>query len=279
MHEGLLPIGAFARAASLGVGTLRHYHDEGLLVPAYIDPNSGYRYYGAAQLYDAEVVRRLRDLDMPIERVRTVLVARDERVTSAAIAEHEGEMLRRLREAERIVAELQSLFTRPIGLLAERVEVRDLPDTDVVALTTVTTYAQLSPWIGEAYGTLAARAGEAGLDLTGPAGAIYPGDDCAEPFSVTAFIPVGGDARLPERTTLRGGRFAVGVHEGPYETIGQTYRALGAWLAAQTESPTYDIREYYLVGPGDVADAKDYRSEIAWPLTDGRIAEPKENVS
>ena len=34
MHEGLLAIGTFARAAALSVGTLRHYHDVGLLTPA-----------------------------------------------------------------------------------------------------------------------------------------------------------------------------------------------------------------------------------------------------
>ena len=60
MHEGLLPIGSFARAASLSIGTLRHYHDAGLLTPVRIDPGSGYRYYSAAQLVAAEVRRRLR---------------------------------------------------------------------------------------------------------------------------------------------------------------------------------------------------------------------------
>ncbi len=269
MHEGLLAIGTFARAAALSVGTLRHYHDEGLLVPAYVDPASGYRYYSAAQLIDAEVVRRLRDLDMPIERVRTVLAARDDRVTAAAIADHEREMVSRRREAERIVAELQSLFTRPIGLLAERIAVRDVADVDVLALSATTTYADVGGWLGAAYPRLVALAGTAGLAFTGPAGAIYAGEECADPLAVTAFVPVAGEARPPERTTLPGGRFAVGVHEGSYETISDTYRALGAWLAGQTRAPSYDIREYYLTGPGDVADPNDYRTEIAWPLSDG----------
>lgn len=269
MHEGLLAIGTFARAAALSVGTLRHYHDEELLVPAYIDPSSGYRYYSAAQLFDAEVVRRLRDLDMPIERVRTVLAARDDRVTAAAIAEHEREMVSRLREAERIVAELQSLFTRPIGLLAERVEVRALPAQDVLARTTLVSDEELPSWIGQTYASLEAVARSSGLEFTGPAGAIYPGEERGELWTVTAFLPIAGDARSPERITLPGGRFAVGMHEGSYETIGDTYRALGAWLAAQHGPASYDIREYYLAGPGDVADPMHYRTEIAWPLSDG----------
>lgn len=268
MPAGLLSIGTFARAAALSVGTLRHYHDEGLLVPAYVDPGSGYRYYSAAQLYDAEVVRRLRELDMPIEAVRTVVRARDARVTAGALTEHEQTMARRLREAAAIVEELQSLVTHPIALLAGRVEVRTLTPQDVLALTTRASQAQLSQWLGGAYAELAELAGRCGLAMTGPAGAIYPGQDGAGPHTVTAFIPVDGETATdpPQRRTLTGGHFAIGRHEGPYEQIGDTYRALGAWLSGRGESPAYDIREYYLAGPGDVPDPSGYLTEIAWPL-------------
>ena len=45
--EGLLRIGEVARLLNLSVGTLRHYEQMGLLEPAYVDPTSGYRYYGS----------------------------------------------------------------------------------------------------------------------------------------------------------------------------------------------------------------------------------------
>jgi hypothetical protein len=40
-----LSIGEYSRATYLGVKTLRHYHEVGLLEPAHVDPSSGYRYY------------------------------------------------------------------------------------------------------------------------------------------------------------------------------------------------------------------------------------------
>ena len=40
-----MSIGDFARATHLGVKALRHYHEEGLLEPAEVDPFSGYRRY------------------------------------------------------------------------------------------------------------------------------------------------------------------------------------------------------------------------------------------
>ncbi len=49
--EGLLRIGEVARLLNLSVGTLRHYEQMGLLEPAYVDPTSGYRYYGSRHFH------------------------------------------------------------------------------------------------------------------------------------------------------------------------------------------------------------------------------------
>ena len=47
---GLLTIGAFARAAGLTPKALRLYDELGVLPPAAVDPESGYRLYDPAQL-------------------------------------------------------------------------------------------------------------------------------------------------------------------------------------------------------------------------------------
>ena len=68
--------GDFSRMTYLSVKALRYYHEIGLLEPAAVDPDSGYRLYRPAPGSDAaQVIRRLRDLDMPLETVRTVLDA------------------------------------------------------------------------------------------------------------------------------------------------------------------------------------------------------------
>jgi DNA-binding transcriptional MerR regulator len=63
----MLSIGDFSRVTHLSVKTLRHYHEVGLLEPAEIDPSSGYRHYALAQIPIAQVIRRFRDLEMPVE--------------------------------------------------------------------------------------------------------------------------------------------------------------------------------------------------------------------
>ena len=55
--EPTLTIGDFSRATHLSVKMLRHYHDIGLLEPAVVDPDTGYRRYGTRQIATAQVIR------------------------------------------------------------------------------------------------------------------------------------------------------------------------------------------------------------------------------
>ena len=73
--SGRVTIGDFSRASHLSIKTLRHYHEVGLLEPAEVDPGNGYRYYAEAQIPQAQVIRRLRGLQMPVAEVRAVLSA------------------------------------------------------------------------------------------------------------------------------------------------------------------------------------------------------------
>ncbi|MEU8196011.1 MerR family transcriptional regulator [Microbispora amethystogenes] len=68
----LLTIGAFARAARLSPKALRLYDELGLLRPAAVDGESGYRYYHPGQLEQARLIASLRRLGMPLARVRQV---------------------------------------------------------------------------------------------------------------------------------------------------------------------------------------------------------------
>lgn len=71
----MLSIGRFADATGLTVKALRHYDEIGLLVPARVDPNSGYRYYDAAQVEPAVTIRRLRALELPLDEIGALLEA------------------------------------------------------------------------------------------------------------------------------------------------------------------------------------------------------------
>lgn len=103
--KDLIPIGRFADESRLTVKALRYYDSLGLLKPAVVDPDSGYRYYSPTQLELAARIRLLRIVDMPLVEIRELLEERDLRRMRARLDLH------RARIEERIAAQHESLST------------------------------------------------------------------------------------------------------------------------------------------------------------------------
>src|ERR1700743_2600028 len=95
-----LTIGAFSRLTHLSIKTLRYYHEVGLLEPAVVDPDSGYRYYRPAQASSAQLVRRFRHLGLPVADVRAVLAAPDRAARDVILASHLDRLRAQLRQTE-----------------------------------------------------------------------------------------------------------------------------------------------------------------------------------
>jgi len=74
-----LTIGDFAQLTRLSVRTLRRYHESGLLEPVTADLWSGYRYYTSEQIPSAQMIHRLRELDVPLVEVGEILATEDPR--------------------------------------------------------------------------------------------------------------------------------------------------------------------------------------------------------
>jgi len=68
----LMSSGEFARVSGLSRKALRLYDELGLLTPARVDPQSGYRFYAPAQLEQARLVAWLRRLGMPLAAIRSM---------------------------------------------------------------------------------------------------------------------------------------------------------------------------------------------------------------
>lgn len=113
---GLLSIGELARESGLPVSALRFYDGARLLVPAQVDPRSGYRRYGPDQVAVARLLARLRRVGMPLADMRLLLAARDDRrLVGALVAEHlarlEAGLADARRELEHVMSETNPAVT------------------------------------------------------------------------------------------------------------------------------------------------------------------------
>ena len=265
----MIHIGEFARLSHIGTKTLRYYHEVGLLVPAAVDTDTGYRWYSTAQVTPAQLIRRLRELDMPIAGIREVLAAPDTRSRDAALAGHLSRMEGELVRTQQVVASLRTLLGEPGQIQVEHRRAAALP---VLAFAAQLTRAGMLSWFPAAFEALYAELNRAGTDPAGPAGAMFPSaffaDDAGE---ITAFVPVPPDLPAPDAESIRLAvlppqRFAVAVHAGGFVDFDRTYGALGSHVAAHDTSLDEPVREIYLVGPDHTADPGQYRTEVCWPI-------------
>ena len=270
----LLTIGDFSRMTHLSIKALRHYHDVGVLEPATVDPYSGYRSYEAGQVAAAQVIRRLRDLGMPLDGIKAVLSAPDIESRNAEIAAHLARMEHQLAQVQSSVASLRTLLSGPAALPS--VQLRPIPAVTALAIAEVVTVDNFLPWITGVLDDLSGALTAGGLQQAGCFGALYPGDFFEqERAEVTVFLPIetagvcpaccGHDLGRAALTEIPAIDAAVAVHEGSIENLDRTYAALGEAVAERVIGVDGPIREYYLTGLADSAEST-HRVEVCWPV-------------
>jgi DNA-binding transcriptional MerR regulator len=273
--NALLRIGDFSRASSLSVKALRAYHESGLLVPADVDPRSGYRSYSVAQLTDAAIIRRLRALDVSLEAIKEVLDARDPAVTKKVLGEHGAVLEARLSGMQRAIDELNAALEAPT--LHTPVHRRSENAQTVLTLSGTVSEASWLPFLDRAFAALSEAAALDDAVVVGPFGGCYPtllDDDAQE---VVAFLPVASAPLLSPSSRTVGVRVgelpatevAVIAHHGPYDDMDDTYRNLGVWVAENAEPADLPVRELYLVSSSHTDDPDAFRTELCWPIGAG----------
>jgi len=266
--SALLTIGEFSRVTHLSVKALRHYHDVGLLEPKDVDPNSGYRFYATAQVPTAQVIRRLRDLDMPLDQVSAVLEASDIAARDQAILVHLQRMEQQLEETQATVASLRALLEGSESSIP--VEYRSVGPTHTMAIRESVGWDDAEAWLSGALQELQQVLSAAREERAGPDGALYTNEFFeAHAGEVVAFIPIVGDpatARHVELFDIPAGEFAITVHHGAFDDLDQTYGALGTVVTERAVGVEGPIREHYVVTEADTDDPAELRTEVCWPV-------------
>lgn len=260
-------IGDFARATHMSVKTLRHYHRIGLLEPADVDPDSGYRYYTTDQVPTAQVIRRFRELDMPLDDIQAVLAAPDLDTRNALIAAHLTRLEGALSRTQSAVASLRDLL-QPSGPID--IEHRSVEATPAAAISEIVDVADALSWyqgaLGELYATLDAQ----GVPVSGTGGGIFANDLFShERGQATIFLPCEGPVRPMGRVTallVPAAELATTLHIGPHTDIDRAYGALGTYVTQHALAVDGPIREYYPVGRHETADEAQWQTEIGWPI-------------
>lgn len=273
----LVSIGEFARRSRLSPKALRLYDELGLLVPARVDPDTGYRRYATAQLDQARLVAALRRLGIPLARIKAIVAleptAAAEEIRAywgAAEAEHvarrelAGHLVDRLNGKESTMYE---------------VAVRDMPTRRRLSLIKRVHEDEMVPTGRELFIHRLRGGGAPRLD--GIAGApffIYHGEVSADSDGPVEWCwPVPDDraeevgARFPDLTLrtepAHEEAFVRNEVPGPWASGTRAVlaiEALAAWASEHERRPSGGIRLVLVPNPADKGAGPD--GEFALPL-------------
>src|ERR1700761_4883591 len=124
----MFSIGEFARLGGVSIRTLRHYDETGLLRPAAVDPDTGYRRYSAAQLGQINRIMALKELGLSLAQIRRML-------DGVTLDELRGMLLLRRAQLEHELDQHRNYLLGIEARLRSISREKDMPSDDIVAKT------------------------------------------------------------------------------------------------------------------------------------------------
>lgn len=267
--NNLMSIGRFSRESRLSLKALRLYAELGLLPPAHVDEQSGYRYYAPEQLEQARLVSALRQLEMPLARIAELLELPD--IERARAVE---EYWRGVEDEVGVKRQLRAGVLRRLRNEVEimhDVKTRTVPERKLLSIEERTLADELPNVIGRSMEALITHARQAGVEQAGPMLVIYHGIvslDADGPVEVcmpvTGAVEPFGNARVRLEPAYEEAYARITVAEVEYPRILRAYESVETWLEQSGKTCIAPPREVYFTAWDGLGPADD-ACDVAFP--------------
>jgi len=270
----MFSIGEFSSASGIPVRTLRFYHEQGLLVPAAVDPQTNYRSYDEQNLERASVIVALRELEFSLDDIREILADADDDVDLLTHLERQKDSLtNKLRHYQDIVARINRFIEEQhrvheedqMNVMSFEIDECELEPVLVAGIRMHGAYSDS----GQGFATLYKRLGR---HIKGkPLCLFYDGEYRDGDANFEPCVPV----RKATETDgifiheLPGGHCVKLIHRGPYQELHRSYGRLMKYVKKHRYETLLPSREAYLKGPGLIfhGNPKKYLTEIQLPVS------------
>ncbi|MGH2562314.1 MAG: MerR family transcriptional regulator [Thermomicrobiales bacterium] len=251
-----VPIGQFAALTQLSQKALCLYDENGLLPPAMVDPDSGYRYYQLDQVARAGTIRLLREADMPLADIRAFLAE----PSAARLDAYEAALSRQHAQRTRVIAYLRRTLTQEGEPVSYTAKVKEVAAQPYASRTATVALGELGPFIDDSIRELSASVDPAGPPFSIFHGAVNDESSGAVEVCVPTSGAVAGGSALPA------GPVAFTLAEGAqtdYPAITGAFEAVAVWAKEHGHELAGPPREIYLTDANSDGPAC---WEIAWPI-------------
>lgn len=265
-QESLYRIGMFAAMNHVTIKALRYYDEQGLLPPAYVDMENGYRYYTLGQTADLQKILALKESGFSLDDIREIRSGVD---ATDILAKKRAEILSKLAALTEQLAKLESYLNRGKERLASPVRIKKLPEVLVASMERRI----------ESYDDLFTVMPEMGREME------RLGCECAIPeYCFTHYLEPGykeEDIRIEtcEAVTERKEgseklRFQVFpeteaaciFHRGSYQKLPMAYEMILQYIEENGYEIVGNIRENYIDGVWNKDSESEWLTEIQIPI-------------
>lgn len=263
-------IGEFSRITRVSVKALHLYHEQSLLIPDFIDPESGYRYYSDENFYELQTILELKKLDFSLREIREILdECDDERDIIRFFDAQRLKLDRKIRRYQEAVANIETIIKKEKYTMnreerASLIEEKVVPDMLIAGYRMKGKYSE----IGKGFGILGKHAGRY---LKGPASCLYyDGEYKEEDADFEPFFEVSQDVDKEgiNCRVLKGGRMVTILHKGPYEKLSESYKIIMDAIKDEGLEINNPSREVFIKGPGMIfrGNPENYLTEIQFSV-------------
>lgn len=261
----MFSIGEFSKLTQLTVKTLRFYHEQGILVPAFVDPDSGYRYYNPDQIELARAITYLRGLEFSVGEIRDLLQSDGDDDLLAILERQHAAVKGRIKALGQAARSLEQFINeereaRNMAQTIDDVQEKKLDPLLVAGIRMKGRYSDC----GTAFGRIGRSFGRY---LCGkPLMLHYDTEYHETDADFEACMPIRQKKEVDGVSVyeLPGGRCVSLVHRGPYDELSRSYARIFQHLNDRKLHAIVPTREVYLKGPGMIfkGNPKKYVTEI-----------------
>ena len=262
----LYKIGMFAQMNHITVKALRFYEEQGLLHPAHVDSENGYRYYTMNQMAEIQRITALKQAGFTLEEIKLINQGAD---AASLLASKKAALLRKIAELTSQIAVIDGYLSGQTGALDAPVLIRKIPAVTVASMEKcIDSYDELFSFMPEMGAEMERLGCRCALPEYCFTHYLEPGykEDHILIETCEAVTEKKEDTELVKFRELPEITAACIFHKGSYDKFPETYAAILRFIEDNGYEICGNIRENYIDGIWNKDREEDWLSEIQIPV-------------
>lgn len=260
-------IGMFAAMNRVTIKTLRHYDEQGLLKPFYVEEDNGYRYYASHQIADLNQILALKNMGFSLEEIKRIQQGESHR---ELLQHKKADIMKEIANLTTRYAMIENYLVHGLGEQENYVVIKHLPAVHVafmrVTLKNYDALFDIMPQMGEEMERLGCICAEPDYCFTNYLTSgnqeeqilIETCQAVRTPFSGSDIVSCKAFEEVPEAACI--------LHKGCYDALPKSYARLMEFIEENDYEICGNIRESYIDGVWNKEYEEDWLTEIQVPI-------------